>query len=90
MKIKIELQMPEPNTESSKLPTPKSPEEQVREALECIQSGHESREEWLMINKLYTDLCKAKQTPRIKSLIKMIKPVMAKHGYFGVATNARQ
>lgn len=89
-RIRIELEMPELDSPSSQLPAPKSPEEQIKEALECIESGHDSREEWLFVNSTYSQLCKMKPTPRVKNLIDMIKPVMAKHGYFDVATNARQ
>lgn len=60
-------------------------EDDVREAIECIESGHDSVIEWKMINKLYKELRSMKKTPRVDNLIKMIEPVMSKYGLHGVS-----
>ena len=60
-------------------------EDQVRDAIECIESGRNSSVEWIMLNKLYAELRKRKPTPRIKNLIQMIEPVLAKYGYHKVS-----
>lgn len=89
MRIAVDICMPEPkapSTNANQLGL--SVEDKVRDALECIESGYKSDVEWLMINRLYTSLQKAKQSPRVRNLRKMIEPVMAKYGYHKVATNA--
>lgn len=89
IKLMLELPMPTP------APVPVAPkkeepeysvEDKVREALECIDSGHESGVEWAMINRLYADLCKLKKpSKRALNLKKMIEPVLAKFGYHKMA-----
>lgn len=83
--LMLELPPPVPQKQESE-PTRMSLEDKVRDALELIDSGYESRVEWLMINKLYHELCKRKPTPRVQNLKKMIKPVLAKFGYHDVTT----
>ena len=71
-----ELRKPEPEV------CPRRPiEDQVRESLELIESGHESSIEWRAIQGLYEQLTKMKQTPRIRNLRDMIRPVLSKYGY---------
>lgn len=85
MKINIMLDLGVPEN-SSKYPPPeekKSVEEQVREAIECIESGHDSYMEWKLINKLYASLQKMKKTERTESLMAMIEPVLSKYGIYG-------
>lgn len=84
MKISIMLEaMPAPGrtAQSPVSPKPIPVEDRVRDALELINSGHESHKEWLLINKLYKQL-RGKSSPRAQNLCKMIKPVLAKFGYF--------
>lgn len=89
MKLSISLQMPEETREEySRCRT--SIEDTVARALQLVDSGHESRVEWLMLSKLYTSLQKKKKTDRVTNLIKMIEPVLRKYGYYGVATNEQQ
>lgn len=86
MKLQILVEMPHPAPEKTeKAPVGLSIEDKVRDALDCIDSGYDSRVEWLMINKLYSELQKRKQTPRVQNLRKMIEPVLAKFGYHGVS-----
>lgn len=83
-RILLEIGMPEqPSHERQEAPC-LSIEDRVRDALDMIDSGHESSVEWLMINKLHKALRERKQTPRVRNLLKMIEPVMAKYGYYGV------
>jgi hypothetical protein len=89
--IKVMLELPMPSPAPQAAPAQKSAiqkvpvEDKVREALECIDSGHESGVEWAMINRLYADLCKLKKpTERAENLKKMIEPVLSKYGYHKV------
>jgi hypothetical protein len=88
--IKLMLELPMPAPAPAPVQQKKEPEysveDKVREALECIDSGHESGVEWSMINRLYSDLCKLKKpNDRAKNLKKMIEPVLAKFGYHKIA-----
>lgn len=79
--IVVTLTMPTPEQHVPASPTPKlSPEEKVRDALDCIESGHDSHKEWLFLNKVYKTL-RGKNSPRAKNLCKMIEPVLSKFGY---------
>lgn len=91
IKVMLELPMPAPapapvaqkKPESTRVPL----EDRVREALECIDSGHESGVEWAMINGLYRDLCKLKKpSPRAENIKEMIEPVLSKFGYHKVTS----
>lgn len=86
-KIMIEVGMPTP--EVSNKPEIKCPplEDEVRDALDLIDSGYKSDVEWVMINKLYAELCSLKNpSDRAKNLLNMINPVLAKFGYHGKGT----
>lgn len=92
MKIQIALEMPEPKAEkSSEKLLPLSVEDKVRSALDLIDSGHESRVEWSMINRLYKALCNApKKNKRMQNLLDMIEPVLAKYGFSEVSAVDRE
>jgi hypothetical protein len=80
---------PAPRPVQKKEPEEKKPgiEDSVREAIECIDSGHDSNVEWSLINRVYKDLCKLKKpSPRAENLKKMIEPVLSKYGYHKVST----
>lgn len=63
-----------------------SVEERVKHALELIDSGYKSDIQWIMINKLYKQLCEMKKpSERALNIKKMIEPVLAKFGYHKVA-----
>lgn len=87
MKLEIILDIPMPKQKSTSSEKPDTTLEQdVREALECIESGYDSTTEWKMINRLYKELkATPKKTKRIINILKMIEPVMAKYGLHGVA-----
>jgi len=85
-RISISLQMPSAEApvrkpEASRVPV----EDRIREALECIESGEDSAQEWILVNKIYK-LLKSKKNlgPRGRNLIKMIEPVLAHYGYHGI------
>lgn len=85
IRIMVDMSVPEPRKEytdkACKLPV----EDQVRDALENVLSGHESHRDWIMLNKLYAYI-KSKKSPnkRMQNIIKMIEPVLAKFGYHKV------
>ena len=85
MKISIVLEAPPPAkkypVEARKTPL----EDTIRECIECIESGHDSVVEWKTLNRLYKELRSRKTTPRVRNLIKMIEPTLAKYGLFGVS-----
>lgn len=84
--IRIMLEVtPPPAEKTSKAKPAMSVEDKVRHALELIDSGYRSDVQWQMIMKLYKSLRTKKQTPRVRNLIKMIEPVLAKFGYHGVS-----
>ena len=90
-KILIELEMPAPPAPVQKQePKERKPtiEEKVREALQCIESGHDSHEEWILINKIYKCLKKKKLSERGQNVVNMIEPVLAHYGYFGVSSDS--
>lgn len=90
IKVMLEIGLPpSPMPQKEKAPDcPKAPvEEQVREAIELIDSGFDSEVEWLMLNRLYDSICKLKKpTPRAMNVKKMIEPVLARFGYHKVTS----
>lgn len=86
LKLILQVDTPPPAEKTAKAKPALSPEDRVRNALELIDSGHRSQQEWILINKLYKSLKSKKQTPRVQNLIKMIEPVLAKFGYHGVSS----
>lgn len=85
IKISVSLNMLPVPTEKSKYPQPPSAEEQIREALELINTGCESYVEWKMVNKAYKQLLSLPRTSKNQNLINMIEPVLAKFGYHKVS-----
>lgn len=82
--ITIMLNLGQPGKQSVLTPPEKpgkSIEEEVRESLELIESGHASSVEWRALRSLYSSLTKMTQNSRIKQLRKQIKPVLSKYGY---------
>lgn len=87
IRVMLEIEMPDKATTAAAKPAPDPVkalpiEDKVREALECIDSDHDSNVEWIMIRKLYRDL-RALKRPSEKALniMKMIEPVLSKYGY---------
>lgn len=81
MKLTIALQMPEQRQPMQPEECKPSVEEQVRDCLDLIDSGHESAVEWNMIRRLYRELQSRERSPRIENLMQMIEPVLSKFGY---------
>lgn len=83
IRISIAVPMPKPAQQEHRGPRC-TPEEKVREAIDSIDSGNDSHVEWLLLNKLYKQMCELKRpSPRADNLKKMIEPVLQKFGYFG-------
>jgi hypothetical protein len=59
-------------------------EEEVREAIDLIESGHDSYMEWKLLNKLAKEL-RTRKDARSKNLMEMIDPVLQKYGLHGVS-----
>lgn len=85
-KIQIMIEMGPPEGPSKYPPRepPMSVEEQVRQAIDCIESGNDSYVEWKLLNKLADSLRNSKK-PRAVAIMKMIDPVMSKYGMHGVS-----
>jgi Ca2+-binding EF-hand superfamily protein len=85
MKVQIMLAM-EPPKPSKEMVEAKGPsiEEEVRQAIEMIDSGHDSYVEWKLLNKLAKELRNRKDA-RSKNLMEMIDPVLSKYGMHGVS-----
>jgi hypothetical protein len=89
MTLKIMIEMAPPPAAPKKKPSEdkSSVEEKVRYALDCIESGHKSEQEWLLVNKLYKNICQHKKpNQRMQNIKDMIEPVLKKYGYHGTST----
>lgn len=85
-KISLTIEMPHPTHPQQDQPQKLSVEDRVRDCLDSIMSGHESKREWTTVNSLYKELKgKSNPTARHKNLIAMIEPVLSHFGYHGVA-----
>lgn len=71
-------------------PTPRGIplEEKVRDMIDCVESGEDSTTEWLTLNKLHGMLSE-RSDKRSKALLKVIEPVMAKYGQYGVPVRSK-
>lgn len=91
MKLHVMLEMGPPPADKRPQEKPEpvsSIEDDVKEAIECIESGHDSHVEWKMLNGVYKELRKRedqKKNKRVANLIKMIEPILSKYGLHGVA-----
>lgn len=82
LQVLIDLGAPKELTKSHEDACERRPiEDEVRDSLELIESGHDSSIEFKAIKGLYTQLTKLKQTSRVRNLRDMIKPVLSKYGY---------
>lgn len=87
MKIKMMLELDPPSSEKTKqsvVDEGPTVEEQVRQAIEMIDSGHDSYVEWKLLNKLAKEL-RSRNDARSKNLMEMIDPVLQKYGLHGVS-----
>jgi hypothetical protein len=87
MKIKVMLDLEAPSAEKTKQTVVEkgpSVEEQVRQAIEMIDSGRDSYVEWKLLNKLAKEL-RSRKDARSKNLLEMIDPVLQKYGLHGVS-----
>lgn len=89
MKLQIMVELPPPPDVTSKAAPAMPVEDKVRDALELIDSGYDSRVEWLMINKLYKQLQSMPSNPRVAALKQMIEPILAKYGYHGISSETK-
>lgn len=81
MELVLKLKLPPPGITEKPEPE-KSLEETVREMIEKVDSYEDSAVEWKALKRFYSDLCKCGDNPRAQSLRKMIRPVLAKYGFF--------
>lgn len=79
MDLLIKLAIPEPG--KSQPEEEMSLEEEVRESIKLAESDTASTIEWKALRQLYKHLCKQKQTPEIRNVRKLLKPVLSKYGY---------
>jgi 16S rRNA A1518/A1519 N6-dimethyltransferase RsmA/KsgA/DIM1 with predicted DNA glycosylase/AP lyase activity len=76
--IKVIVSQPVPPKSERPRPTV---EAKVRSLVEDIENG--DMVNWKLLCKFYKCLCSTKQTPKVKSLRKMISPILHKYGYYG-------
>jgi hypothetical protein len=79
----LQTEPPAPNKNKSIEKPDTSIEEEVRQAIEMIDSGHDSYVEWKLLNKLAREL-RPRKDARSKNLMEMIDPVLQKYGMHGV------
>lgn len=88
MKLHIMLSMPVPVTKGKDFAEKQDPmvsvEEEIRNAITAIESGHDSAVEWKVLNKFARTLRDRKDSRSI-ALMKMIEPVLSKYGMHGVS-----
>jgi len=88
MKLHIMLDMPVPATKGKDFAEKQDPmtsvEEEVRCAIEAIESGHDSAVEWKVLNK-FARVLRNRKDSRSVALLEMIEPVMSKYGMHGVS-----
>jgi hypothetical protein len=83
LQVMIDTGVPREMRPAQEPAVPRRPiEDQIRDSLELIESDKGSSIEWRAIRDLYDQLCCMKQSSRVQNLRKMIKPVLAKYGYF--------
>lgn len=83
MRIKLMLDLEPPaQNRYPEAEEKKSPEERVREAIELVESGHDSLTEWKFLNRTARMLRGRKDT-RSKNLLEKIEPVLMKYGMMG-------
>lgn len=83
VQILISLDVPTPGKYKTDHATKElSIEERVRAACELIDSGHESRKEWLLLQKLNNYLMRRKDrlTERQANVLQMVQPMIEKYG----------
>jgi hypothetical protein len=81
-KIKLLLEVGIPTEPRKPVCEPMSIEDEIRDSIQLINSYQDSSIEWRALRGLYDRLCKMPSNPRIQNLKQMIKPVLAKYGYF--------
>lgn len=73
-------QAPEPKPRTPKC----SPEERIERAMELVDSGHESKDEWKFLRWVNNSLTRKYQEGRINkrevAILKKIQPIMEKYG----------
>lgn len=87
MKIQVMLAMEPPSkekTEACACDDKITIEEEVRQTIEMIESGHDSYVEWKLLNKLAKEL-RVRKDQKSKNLMEMIDPVLQKYGMHGVS-----
>jgi hypothetical protein len=63
-------------------------EDRIRKCLENILSDRDSYEDWILVNKVYKQLCSMKKlSSRGRNIKNMIEPVLAKFGYYETSSN---
>lgn len=87
IQIMMEMDPPAAAAPDEQAPSKPTPEEQVRELLNCVERGNTNNtQDWLTLSKIYNELCSMdKPSSRAQALIKLIEPIMHKYGYFEVA-----
>lgn len=83
MKIMLQVEPPQAGCCDYPEKEEKCVEDEVREALDLIESGHESYVEWKLINKLAREL-RSRKDARSRNLMSMIDPILQKYGMHGV------
>lgn len=73
--------MPDPGIHKPDTTPPRTLEDEIRDSIALVESDKDSSIEWKALRKLACKLEKAKQTPRVVNLRKMLQPVLSKYGY---------
>lgn len=76
--LKVGLPSHHEKTEPAPLKVPL--EDKIRDLVEEVDSGRESYQQWLILNKFYKGLKAKPNSPRVKNLKKMIEPILSKYG----------
>ena len=91
IRISLLLQTQPPETSAPRPDECKTTLEQnVKDAILMVDSHHDCPMEWDYIQRVWDKLQTIKETPRIRNLLDMIHPVMAKYGRVEELPSARR
>ncbi len=74
----IQVSLPEPAEKKKETPL----EDRIRDMVQLVDNNVYTGVEFATLCRLYEALCAGKQTERVSNLKEMIRPVLARKGYF--------
>lgn len=86
MKVSVSVGLDMPKTRCAKEEGKLSIEERVRDAIDMVESGHESRRDWEFLRRLNNAIMKkyncGKCNERMLNILMTLQPIMEKYGQY--------